>query len=104
MSSTTNERRPAGNGTAIQNAGERSTGNATDLRARARRHEYAILVLAERVDETVVSSFYTNLPAAERKVTRTRERGLDATLTLVRVTPVRGDLAALLALPEAVAE
>lgn len=60
----------------------------TALAARARRHDHGVLVLSERKDGTVVSQVYSNLPAAETKVWRTRERGLSASLVLVRIVPV----------------
>ena len=59
-----------------------------DLRTRAKRHDYALLVLAERADGVICSQIYTNLPAAERKVHRTRSRGLSASVTLVRLVSV----------------
>ncbi|EWT06322.1 hypothetical protein N864_22615 [Intrasporangium chromatireducens Q5-1] len=62
--------------------------STADLTARARRHDYALRVVSERADGVLVVQFYTNLPAAERKVTRTRERGLRADLSLVRLTAV----------------
>lgn len=82
-----------------KNAGERSDTSippSTDSRqaphadplARARRHDHAVLVLAERADGVVCSQLFTNLAAAERKVLRTRERGLSASLTLVRLLPL----------------
>lgn len=46
---------------------------------------YAVLVSAERADGIVASQLYTNLAAAERKVKRTRDRGLSASLTLVQI-------------------
>lgn len=72
----------------VQNPGEKFCAQSTDLAARARRHDHGVLVLAERKDGTVLSQVYSNLPAAERKVQRTRERGLSASLVLVRITPV----------------
>lgn len=60
----------------------------SDLALLARRHDFGLLVVAERSDGIVTSQVYMNLPAAERKVTRTRERGLTATLTLLRLVPV----------------
>lgn len=62
--------------------------HSSDLVARARRHDHGVLVLAERQDGVVVSQVFADLPAAERKVQRTRERGLSATLTLVRLVPL----------------
>ena len=59
-----------------------------DLRTRAKRHDYALLVLAERADGVICSQIYTNLLAAERKVHRTRSRGLSASVTLVRLVSV----------------
>jgi hypothetical protein len=59
-----------------------------DVAARAARHDYALRVVSQRADGILVTQFYTNLPAAERKVTRTRDRGLSADLSLVRITPV----------------
>jgi hypothetical protein len=59
-----------------------------ELAARARRHDHGVLVLAERQDGVVVSQVFADLPAAERKVQRTRDRGLSATLTLVRLVPL----------------
>lgn len=61
---------------------------STDLAARARRHDFAVRVLAERRDGVVVAQVYADLPAAERKVARTRERGLSAQMHLVRLVPV----------------
>ncbi|MGN7247096.1 hypothetical protein ACTHQ1_05095 [Janibacter anophelis] len=60
----------------------------TDLAARARRHDHGVLVLATRKDGIVTSQVFADLAAAERKVWRTRERGLSASLTLVRIVPV----------------
>lgn len=71
--------------------------SSSDLRTRAKRHDYALLVLAERADGVICSQIYTNLPAAERKVTRTRARGLQASLTLVRLVPCASTEAELLA-------
>ena len=68
--------------------GWRATTKSSDLAARARRHDHGVLVLSERKDGTVVSQVYSNLPAAETKVWRTRERGLSASLVLVRIVPV----------------
>ena len=59
-----------------------------DLAARARRHDHGVLVLAERRDGIVTSQVFADLAAAERKVWRTRERGLSASLQLVRLVPV----------------
>jgi len=84
-----NERRPEG--AASEAPAKVTTQQPTrqdDLALLARRHDYALLVVAERSDGVVTSQVYTNLTAAERKVTRTRERGLTATLTLVRLVPV----------------
>lgn len=47
-----------------------------------------MLVLAERRDGIVTSQVYADLGAAERKVWRTREKGLQASLQLVRLVPV----------------
>lgn len=65
-----------------------STDKSTDLERLAARHDYAVRVVAERADGVLVTQFYSNLPAAERKVTRTRDRGLRADMHLVRVVPV----------------
>lgn len=64
------------------------TAQSTDLAARARRHDHGVLVLAERRDGIVTSQVFADLAAAERKVWRTRERGLSASLQLVRLLPV----------------
>ena len=56
--------------------------------SRARRHDHALMVLAERADGIVVTQLYQHLTAAERRVRRTRERGLAASMHLVRLTPV----------------
>jgi len=53
-----------------------------------RRHTYAVLVHAQRRDGIIAQHVLVNLPAAERRVLRTRERGLVAWLELVRLTPV----------------
>lgn len=63
--------------------------NTADLASRARRHDHGVLVLAERRDGVVTSQVFADLAAAERKVWRTRERGLSASLQLVRLVPVR---------------
>lgn len=63
--------------------------DSTNLAARARRHDHGVLVLAERRDGIVTSQVFADLAAAERKVWRTRERGLSASLQLVRLVPVR---------------
>lgn len=68
--------------------GASSGSKYTDLAARARRHDHGVLVLAERKDGIVTSQVFADLAAAERKVWRTRERGLSASLTLVRIVPV----------------
>lgn len=65
-----------------------STRNSADLARLARRHDFGVLVLAERRDGVVVTQVFASLDAAERKVCRTHERGLSASLTLVRLTPV----------------
>ncbi len=77
------ERRPAGNQAATQSLIE-----DTDILSRARRHDYAVVVLAERADGIVVSQVYQHLAAAERRVRRTHERGLVASMHLVKLTPV----------------
>ena len=69
-------------------ATDTSVSLTADLRTRAKRHDYALLVLAERADGVICSQIYTNLPAAERKVSRTRGRGLQASVTLVRLVSV----------------
>lgn len=61
---------------------------STDLAARVRRHRYALYVLAERADGRIVGQVYTSLHPAERKVARTRERGLRATMSLVELRPI----------------
>lgn len=65
-----------------------SSPQSTDLAARARRHDFAVRVVSERADGVLVAQFYTNLPAAERKLARTQERGLRAEMHLVRIVPV----------------
>lgn len=65
-----------------------STGSAADLLARARRHDYALAVTYERADGRVCVALVTTMLAAERKVLRTRARGLRAEVTLVRLVPV----------------
>ena len=77
------ERHPAGNQVATQSLIE-----DTDILSRARRHDYAVVVLAERADGIVVSQVYQHLAAAERRVRRTHERGLVASMHLVKLTPV----------------
>ncbi|TWE13262.1 hypothetical protein [Rudaeicoccus suwonensis] len=75
-----------------------STIAEADLIARAKRHDYAIRVVFERADGRVCSQMYADLSAAERKQVRCHERGLQATLTLVRLVPVHHVTADLLAL------
>ena len=77
------DRRPAGTGAATQSLSEDNA-----ILSRARRHDYAVLVLAERADGIVVSQVYQHLGAAERRVRRTHERGLAASVHLVRLVPV----------------
>lgn len=67
---------------------KKSDPHSTELASRARRHDHGVLVLAERRDGVVVSQVFADLAAAERKVQRTRERGLSASLTLVRLVPL----------------
>lgn len=91
MSDQTEVRPPAG-----ETEGQKTTQTArcldvkitADLAARARRHDHGVLVLAERRDGIVTSQVFADLAAAERKVWRTRERGLSASLQLVRLVPV----------------
>lgn len=102
MSPSNGERRP-GRGSGAETPAKKSASSMTqgghverlrsrtgtpDLAARARRHDHGVLVLAERRDGVVVSQVFADLPAAERKVARTRARGLSASLTLVRLLPV----------------
>lgn len=61
---------------------------STDIGLLARRHEYGLLVTSRRADDVVVSQVFTTLASAERKVQRAQERGLDASVTLVRIVPV----------------
>lgn len=87
------ESRPTGNRAAITKIqGDESTPQsialAADALILARRVDYAVLVVAQRRDGVLVSQVFTTLAAAEKKVTRTRDRGLLASLTLVRLTPV----------------
>ncbi len=86
----TRESRPAGNGAAFTKSSDgdtRSVARPTEAALLARRHEYGVYVLAERADGRVCGQVFTSLPAAERKVSRARERGLAATMTLVRLVP-----------------
>lgn len=96
MPEQTEKRPPAG-----ETEGQKTTQTArcldvkitADLASRARRHDHGVLVLAERRDGIVTSQVFADLAAAERKVWRTRERGLSASLQLVRLVPVmHGDL------------
>ena len=92
MTDQTSERPPAGEteGQKITRATRSLDGkNTADLASRARRHDHGVLVLAERRDGVVTSQVFADLAAAERKVWRTRERGLSASLQLVRLVPVR---------------
>ena len=83
MTHQNEERRPAGNQAATQSLIE-----DTDILSRARRHDHALLVVAERADRVITTQVFMSLEAAERKVARTRERGLAASLHLVRVSVV----------------
>lgn len=89
---STTQKRPAGNGAnPEQSAGGRSTSSVPrpgDIASLARRHDFGLLVVAERRDGVLVSQVFASLEAAERKITRTRERGLSASMTLVRLVPV----------------
>ena len=65
--------------------------SAADILARARRHDYGLLVTYERRDGRVASQVYAgNIAAAEQKVRRCHRAGLAATMTLVRLVPVVG--------------
>lgn len=86
MSEKTEERRPRQGAASDLNR----TSDSSGLAARARRHDHGVLVLAERRDGIVTSQVFADLAAAERKVWRTRERGLSASLQLVRLVPVLG--------------
>lgn len=61
---------------------------STDSGQTPRPHMYAVLVVSERKDHVLVSQVFMSLASAEKKVQRTRERGLSASLTLVRITAV----------------
>lgn len=91
MSDLTEESRPS-RGRQSEITGRRSEVQSSDLAARARRHDHGVMVLAERRDGIVTSQVFADLAAAERKVWRTRERGLSASLALVRLVPVHVDL------------
>lgn len=65
-----------------------SVDRAADIARMARRHEYAVRVVFERADHVFCSQVMTNLYAAERKVRRCHERGLSASMSLVRIVPV----------------
>lgn len=60
----------------------------SDLELLAARHDDALLVTYERVDGLVVQQVFTTLASAKRKVTRAHDRGLFATLSLVRLVPL----------------
>lgn len=66
-----------------------STRSADDLLARASRHDYALRVVWERSDGRFCTQLYTTLPAAERKLRTTRERGRHAQVHLVRLVDVQ---------------
>ena len=66
---------------------------ASEVLARARRADYALLVTYQRADGRVCRQLYAgNIAAAERKVARCRERGLPASIALVRLVPVVGSV------------
>ena len=69
-------------------ATDTSVSLTADLRTRAKRHDYALLVTTERRDGVLVSQVVVSLAAAERKVTTARARGLMASVTLVRLVAV----------------
>lgn len=84
------ECRPVGEAASRKDfVGEASLAETADLAHRAARHDHAVRVLFERADGVVASQLFTSLPAAEKKLRRTRERGLFADLHLVRLLPVR---------------
>ena len=65
----------------------------SEVLARARRADYALLVTYQRADGRVCRQLYAgNIAAAERKVARCRERGLPASIALVRLVPVVGSV------------
>ena len=59
-----------------------------DDACRAKRVDYALLVVAQRADGVLMAQVYTTMRPAARKVRATRERGLAASMTLVRLQPV----------------
>lgn len=69
-------------------ASDTSFSLAADLRTRTRRCDYGLLVTTERKDGVLVSQIMLSLDAAEKKVHRTRSRGLHASVTLVRLVSV----------------
>lgn len=86
-----NERRPRTTGDAAQDRSATKlpdTAQSTDWAARARRHDYAVRVVSERRDGVLVTQIMTDLPAAERKRSRTLARGLRCELHLVCIVPV----------------
>lgn len=85
------ERRPAHHPDGVKIPGSKivaSVPRDNDIRQRSRRHDYALLVTYERADGRVCNQLYTNLPAAERRVARVKERGLQAVLTAVQILPL----------------
>lgn len=66
---------------------------APDSHPRTRRPRYAVMVHQQRRDGVMTTHLMTSLPAAERRVLRTRERGLVAWVELVRLTPLPARLA-----------
>ena len=85
--------RPEANRAATkEHSGEKFNGPSSipqpaDVLQRARRHDYALLVVSQRRDGVVVSQVFTSMHPAERKLARCRERGLPASMTLVRLVP-----------------
>lgn len=86
------ERRPDLADEAAQNLNPTPTSTlpcpSDDAVALAARREFAIRVWTRRRDGVAVAQVFSDLGAAERKIDRTRRRGLDARAELVRLVPV----------------
>lgn len=86
------ERRPAGNGTAKENPGEKfpsSLPRIADVDLLVHRRDYAVRVFWVRADGVLVAQVYSDTKAAERKLARCMRAGRDARLELVRLVPVQ---------------
>ena len=89
MNHQTRESRPAGNGTAIKITGGRSGNQSnTDIAGLLHRADYALLVVSGLRRGGTRRTFYFSLPSALKAMDRAASRGVDASIALVKFSPV----------------